>query len=230
MPFRYLHLAAEPPGFNLPGEAPAPTTHYLRPVEADHQSSDGQLPPWVAALPDRPTVHASLGTFFGTSPEGRSTFAAILAALGGEPINLILTVGPDTDPAQFGPQPEHVHVARYLPHSALLPHCAAFVTHGGYGSLMAGLNAGLPLVVIPISADQPYNAACCAALGVGRLIAPEDRTPEAIRAAVRAVLSDTSYRANAEHMRDAMTELPGMDHAVALLERLAREKRPIAAA
>jgi UDP:flavonoid glycosyltransferase YjiC (YdhE family) len=223
MPFRYLHLAAEPLGFGLPDEIPAPTTHYLRSVEADH-SGDETLPPWVAALPDRPTVHTSLGTLAHRTP---GVNEAIIAALRDEPINLISVVGRDQDPGRFGPQPESVHIERYLPHSALLPHCDAFVTHGGYGSVMVGLNNGLPLVVIPIQADQPYNAACCAALGVGRVIAPDDRTPEAIRAAVRAVLGDPTYRANAERVRDAMATLPGPEHAVALLERLAKEKQPV---
>ena len=226
MPFRYLHLAAEPPGFGVPGEVPAPTTHYLRPIEAD-RAGDETLPTWVAPLPDRPTVHASVGTVFGAYPEGRAIVAAILAALREEPLTLIVTVGPDADPAQYGPQPAHVHLARYIPHSALLPRCAVFITHGGYGSVMAGLNAGVPLVVLPISADQPYNAACCAALGVGTVVEPDDRTPEAIREAVRLVLSDPSYRAQAERVRDAMAALPGPEYGVYLLERLAAEQRPL---
>jgi len=223
MPFRYLHLAAEPPGFGLPDEVPVPTTHYLRSVEADH-SGDETLPPWVAALPDRPTVHTSLGTMAHRTP---GVNEAIIAALRDEPINVISVVGRDQDPARFGPQPGNVHIERYLPHSALLPHCDTFVTHGGYGSVMVGLNNGLPLVVIPIQADQPYNAACCAALGVGAVIAPDNRTPEAIREAVRHVLADPTYRQKAERLRDEMAALPGPEYAVALLERLAAEKQPL---
>ncbi len=223
MPFRYLHLAAEPPGFGLPDEVPAPTIHYLRSVEADH-SGDETLPPWVAALPDRPTVHTSLGTLAHRTP---GVNEAIIAALRDEPINVISVVGRDQDPARFGPQPGNVHIERYLPHSTLLPYCDAFVTHGGYGSVMVGLNNGLPLVVIPIQADQPYNAACCAALGVGVMIEPDNRTPEAIREAVRAVLADPTYRANAQRVRDEMAALPGPEYAVVLLERLAVEKRPL---
>jgi len=83
------------------------------------------------------------------------------------------------------------------------------------------------MVVVPIGADQPDNAACCAALRVGVVIEPHERTPEAIRAAVRAVLADPTYRQNAERLRDEMAALPGPEHAVALLERLAREKQPI---
>jgi UDP:flavonoid glycosyltransferase YjiC (YdhE family) len=72
------------------------------------------------------------------------------------------------------------------------------------------------MVVIPLLADQPLNAACCAARGVARVVEPGEHTPDAIRAAM--------------HVRDEMAALPGPGHAVALLERLAAERRPILAA
>nr|BFF04484.1 hypothetical protein GCM10020241_61590 [Streptoalloteichus tenebrarius] len=46
-------------------------------------------------------------------------------------------------------------------------------------------------------------------------------TPETIRDAVSRVLSQPSYRCAAERLRDEMVALPGPEHAVSLLERLA---------
>jgi len=48
----------------------------------------------------------------------------------------------------------------------------------------------------PITADQPYSAQRCAALGVARVVDPAARTPEAIRDATRDVLADPSYRSD----------------------------------
>ena len=93
--------------------------------------------------------------------------------------------------------------------------------------MTGALNAGLPMVLIPIGADQPYNAACCAALGVGVVIEPGERSAEAIRAAVRAVMDNRSYRQKAEQVRAEMAALPGPEHAVTLLERLTAEKQPL---
>jgi len=165
MPFRYLHLAAEPPRFRLEDGPVGPAVHPVRPV--NFESGDEALPPWVAELPDRPTIYATLGTVFGRGSEGLATFRAMLDALRDEPINLILTVGRDNDPADFGPQPPNVHIARFIPQSALLPYCDLVVQQGGFSTITGALNAGLPMVILPIGADQPYNAACCAALGVG---------------------------------------------------------------
>ena len=228
MLFRYLHLACEPPRFVPAGAAPAPTAHLLRPE--NFESGDEPLPPWVAGLPTRPTVYATLGTGISAEAAGRAPFAAILAALRDEPYNLILTVGRTNDPDQFGAQPPNVRIARYIPQSRLLPHCDLVVNQGGFSTVTGALNAGLPLVVIPLSADQPLNAACCAALGAGRVIEPGEQTAEGIRAAVRAVLADPAYRTNAERVRDEMAALPGPEYAVTLLERLGRDKQPILSA
>jgi UDP:flavonoid glycosyltransferase YjiC (YdhE family) len=222
---RYLHLACEPPGFAFPGEIPPPTTHLVRPVN-DEPGEEG-LPGWVADLPDRPTVYATLGTVSSGSPIGRPVFPAILAALRDEPVNLILTVGRSNDPQQFGEQPANVHIAQYIPQGMLLPYCDLAVHQGGFSTVTGVLNTGLPMVVIPMMNDQSNNAARCAALGVGAVLGPGERTPEAIRAAVREVLTDPTYRRNAERLRDEMAALPGPEHAVTLLERLAVEKQPL---
>jgi len=225
MPFRYLHLAAEPPGFRLPDGPVGPTVHPLRPV--NFESGDEALPPWVAALPALPTVYATLGTVSSRSPAADSLFTAMLAALRDEPVNLIVTVGRDNDPADFGPQPPNVHIERFIPQSALLPYCDLVVHQGGFSTVTGTLNAGLPMVIIPISADQPSNAVCCAALGVGVVIEPGERSAEAIRAAVRVVMNNPSYRQKAEQTRAEMAALPGPECAVELLEHLAKEKQPL---
>jgi UDP:flavonoid glycosyltransferase YjiC (YdhE family) len=102
----------------------------------------------------------------------------------------------------------------------------AFVTHGGFNSVKEALGTGVPMVVVPITADQPYSAERCARLGVGRTVGADDRTPEAIRDAVSRVLRDPSYRTRARAFKAEMNALPGPEHMVGLLEALAYEERP----
>ena len=222
---RYLLVCPVPPSFQDPA-APLPrTAHTVRLVPFD-RSGDEALPAWVGDLPDRPVVYATMGTAFNRVS---GILEAILTGLRDEPLALILTVGRDRDPTAFGPQPAHVHIERYVPQSLLFPSCDLVVNHGGSGTVMTALSHGLPMVIVPVSADQPDNARRCEQLGVARVIAPENRTPEAIRAAVRAVLGDPSYRPNAERMREEMERLPGPEHVVGLLERLVVEQRPLVA-
>ena len=224
MPWRYLGLPGFPPSWPAADESLPPTAHLLRP-EPFSGPGASSLPGWIDDLPaGRPLVHVSLGTLHYRTPGG---YEVILTALRDEPLNLVVAVGSDQDPAAFGLQPPSVRIERYVAHTALLPRCDLFVTHGGFGSCMAGLTYGVPMVATPIAADQPYNAQRLVALGVAQAIAPSERTPEAIVAAVRTVLRKPSYRAMAAQWRDLIAAMPGSERGVELLEQLAQERTAI---
>ena len=185
MAFRYLHLCFTPPGFDGPGARFPPTARFFAHHSTPTPHED--LPPWLDHLAGRPTVLVSMGTVFHRTPGLHET---ILAALRDEPVNLLIALGFDQDPARLGPLPPHVRVQPTLPQVALLPRCALLVSHGGFNSVKEALAEGVPLVIVPIAGDQPYCARRCQALGVGRVIGPAERNAAAIRTAVRTVLGD----------------------------------------
>jgi MGT family glycosyltransferase len=161
-----------------------------------------------------------MGTVFHRTPGLHET---ILAALRDEPVNLLIALGFDQDPARLGPLPPHVRVQPTLPQVALLPRCELLVSHGGFNSAKEALAEGVPLVIVPIAGDQPYCARRCQALRVGRVVWPAERNAGAIRAAVRTVLGDPAYREHAQHMRDEIGALPPAAAAVTALERVVDE-------
>lgn len=222
MLYRYLLLSPVPlsyhQGMNLPS-----TTQAIRNIPFDQNGAE--FPDWITRLPARPTVYASLGTAYNQSP---GIFETILDALRGEPVNLIVTVGDGREPSSLGPQPPHVHIERYIPQSVLFRHCHAVITHGGFGTVTTALAHGLPMVIIPIAADQPDNARQCTSLGLARAIAPDRRTPSAIRDAVQDILATPSFRENALRMQAEMLALPEPASVVNLLKRLADDKQPTA--
>ena len=217
MPFRHMHLCFTPPSWD--GEsAPRPrNTHFLRHTSA--VAPDARLPEWLSDLPDRPCVLASLGTVFNKTP---GVLEAIVEGLREEPINLIVAIGRDQDPARFGPQPPNVRLETHVPQPLLLPHCDVFVNHGGFNGVKEALSSGVPMVVVPIAADQPYCAARSVALGTARALDAADRTPESIRAAVVEVLHEPRYAASAAAFEAEMQSLPGPAQTVDLLEALGR--------
>jgi len=79
---------------------------------------------------------------------------------------------------------------------------------------------GLPLVIVPLAAGQPENAARSVAAGAARVVLPADLTPDVARAAVLEVLGDPAYRRNAERVRAEIAALTRPDDAVRLLEGL----------
>ena len=164
-------------------------------------------------------VYLTIGTVFGL--ESGDLLPRALAGLRelGRPV--IATVGRHVDPAALGPQPPHVRIERHVDQWELLPGCAAVVFHGGSGTLLGALSHGLPSVLLPMGADQLHTARRCTAAGVAVALDVLTATPEDVRAAAAAVLSDPAYAAAAGRMRDDLAARPGPGHAVELLERLA---------
>lgn len=217
MPFRHLHLCFMPPSWDGADASRPPNARFLRHQNATR--SDLALPAWLDDLDERPTVLASLGTVFNATP---GVLEAIIRGVAGEPVNLIVAIGPDQDPSRFGPLPGNVRLEPYVAQPQLLEHCDLFITHGGFNSVKESLLAGVPMVVIPITADQPYCAQRCAALGVGRVVPPNARDASTVRGEVTAVFADSTYRARARAFSEEMRKLPGPDSAVSLLADLAR--------
>ena len=92
--------------------------------------------------------------------------------------------------------------------------------------MLGALAHGLPMVLVPLGADQPLNAARCEQLGVAAVLDAATVTPREVREAASRLLGDPSCRRAAERLRDEIDALPGPEHAVGLLERLAAEGRP----
>ena len=214
---RYLVLSPFPPSYRDPAFPLPATAHSIRPLTLDTARND-PAPAWLTHMDDAPTVYFTLGTIYNM--ESGDLFQRVLAGLRDLPSNLIVTVGRDIDPAEFGPQPANIHIERYIPQSVILPQCDAVVSHGGSGSVLGALAHGLPMVLIPMGADQPLNAIRCADLGVAQVLDAVAATPETVRAAVATVLADPSYSRAAERLRDEIAALPGPAHAVVLIERL----------
>jgi UDP:flavonoid glycosyltransferase YjiC (YdhE family) len=154
----------------------------------------------------RPTVVVTVSTH-SMATLGRRIFVqdrylnAAVEALAGLDVNGLVTyTGTDR-------RPDNVRFLGRTPHDALFDHCAAVVTHCGWGSVSRALVRGLPLVLVPISGDQPYIAARCADLGVGVALEPEAVTAADLRDAVRAVLEEPRYRKAAAELAAELHEL-----------------------
>ena len=223
----YLTLVPFPPSLTPVGAPTAPVTRHFRALPPDDRTID--LPAWFDRIGPRPLVYVSLGTVFSRE-RGSEVFSKLLAGLQEADVEVVATVGRDLDPASLGGQPEHIHLERFLPLGALLPRCSLVVFHGGSGTLGHAIANGLPMVILPLGADQPENAARCADLGASRTLHQDNLAPEYVRDVVLDVLHTPSYRQSAERLRDELDSLTGPRFAVGLLERLPRDKAPIIAA
>jgi UDP:flavonoid glycosyltransferase YjiC (YdhE family) len=174
------------------------------------------LPDWAATLGGRPVVYLSLGTVpLFNQPD---KFETLLADLAHEDLDLVVTVSELNDPAALGPQPENVHVERWLPLAPLLSCCDVVVCHAGSGTTLAALTAGLPLVLVPQGADQHTNADACQRVGVARVRYGDAVTSTAVRDAVMAIVEPESPEQSMA--RRIAAEIAAMPAATEVVQRL----------
>lgn len=186
-----------------------PNVVPMRPVTLG--STTPAVPAWLSSLPERPTVLVTLGTVFN---QVSNIFESVIAALADEPVNVIVTTGRDRDPASLGELPPNTRAERFINYGALLPRCDVVVCHAGFNTTMSALAHDLPIVAIPLSADQPLHAERCRQLGVGTVIPRVELTPEAIQANVRNVLADPTFRHRAASAGAEIRSMPGPSPAV----------------
>jgi len=225
MPGRHLIISPVPPSFRDPRYPLPATTHAIRPLVLE-SAAELAIPDWITNPGHMPVVYFTLGTIFNL--ESGDLFQRVLAGLRDLPIDLVVTVGRELDPAVLGPQPEHVRVEQFVPQATLLPHCDLVISHGGSGSVIGALAFGVPQVLIPMGADQIHNAQRGRELGFARVLDPIGVTPGKIRETVTEMLADQASRDRARNLRDEIAALSGSGHAVTLLEKLVPESRPSA--
>jgi MGT family glycosyltransferase len=197
-----------------------PSVHYVgactwHPAEAPGTNT------WLSRLRgDVPWVHVTEGTSHYQDP---FLLRAAIRGLAGAPLEAIVTYGQgrDIEQLRLGRPAANVHLSPWVSHDALLPRCSALVTTGGAGTVMAGLRAGVPLVIVPTTWDKPDNARRAAEAGAALLLRPRRCTPERLRAAVRRVITDHSFGLNARRCAELLAAAPGPPGAAQLLEALA---------
>jgi MGT family glycosyltransferase len=138
----------------------------------------------------------TFGTVLGYMSIAPEVFRAALEAVEGFPARVLLTTGNHLDPASLGPLPSNVHVEAWIDQAEVLPHADLVVCHGGSGTAFGALAAGVPMVVVPVFADQFENARRIAGVGAALIVegrGDAHRTAEAIAT----VLRDPSFRGGA---------------------------------
>jgi UDP:flavonoid glycosyltransferase YjiC (YdhE family) len=212
---------------------PSPFPMTLRFREAP---ATGLAGPPAAPLPDwwdgsaAPLLYATFGSMVGGGPAGDAAYRAALAAVSGLNIRVLLTVGRQTDIRALGDIPANVHVEAWVPQTDALAAATAVLCHGGSGTTFGALAAGLPLVIMPMFADQPANARLVESAGAGLAVQPSGDTEgnvvipgpddaSRIRQALESVLADDAYRRAAQGLAVEMNGLPAVGDLLDTLER-----------
>ncbi|WP_024983180.1 macrolide family glycosyltransferase [Brevibacillus borstelensis] len=156
-------------------------------------------------------IYISLGTVINRAVD---FYKLCFAAFAETKYTVILSVGRQTDLLDLGDIPANFIVQSYVPQLEILQRAKLFVTHGGMNSTSEGLYYGVPLIVLPQSADQPYLARRVAELGAGIHLNPEGLTAGDLREAAERVFKDASMRKVCAEIGDSFRAAGGYRRAV----------------
>lgn len=105
-----------------------------------------------------------------------------------------------------------------VPHDWLLPRCSMIIHHGGAGTTSAGLRAGIPNIVVPFTADQPFWGRRVHAVGAGpKPILVKNLSVERLTQAI-AEAGERSVRERAQALGAQIRGEGGVGRAVELIE------------
>jgi len=187
-----------------------PNFHFVGPLRPDLDAAVRRR-----RRRDTPFVVASLSTAY-QSTEQQDLLQRVCDALAALGLEALVTTGRGIDPASLIAGADTV-VERAVPHASVLGRADLLVTHAGHGTVMAGVRFGVPMLCLPPTNDQPFNAARVAALGLG--VAMDPALPaEDIRRAAEQLLHDEAMRRRSRQFAAEVSRAPGIENAVELIE------------
>ncbi len=197
-------LVMTSPALDFPAALPD-GVRYVGPVLDDPPWSETAS--WTPPAGDAPLALVGMSSTF---QDQIGSLQRVIQALGTLPVRALVTAGPALDVAALRPA-SNITVAASAPHRQVLRQTAVVITHGGHGTVVKALAAGVPMVVLPHGRDQADTAVRVSARGAGVMLR-RSAGPDAIAAAVRQVLENPSYRAAAQRLgetirRDAASDL-----------------------
>jgi sterol 3beta-glucosyltransferase len=212
-----------PPDWKAPQHA---VTGAWRLPEAAAQGmvGDHQDPGFRAWLEEgAPPVFLSFGSMPLMEGENLLELAGDLAESLG--IRVLVGAGWTNVDVQACDLPEDVAVVGDCDHRWLFPQCSVIVHHGGAGTTHSASHSGVPQVICPVFADQPFWAGRVRGLGAGVVLPAKKLTFERLQDAVQAALEE-GIQAGASNLGAALQNEDGVAAACEAVERWALASPP----
>ncbi|KJB87868.1 glycosyl transferase [Paenibacillus sp. E194] len=169
-------------------------------------------------LPYAHTVYISLGSILNNNIE---FYKLCFEAFRNEPITFLLSCGKETNMEPLASLiPDNFIIEPYLPQLEVLKQVDVFITHAGMNSTSEALYYDVPLVMIPLTSDQPMVAMQVKNRGAGVIVDHQGLTPEVLRSALLEVLHTPSYKQQASAIGKSLREAGGYVRAAEIVMRV----------
>lgn len=227
-PFSYDHLwsglaqiSQQPAEFEFPRRALPAWFHFTGPFsDRDHRPS-APLPPEIR--PGKPLIYAAFGT---TQNRNLRLYEAVASAVADLDVQVVLSMG-GAEPIDLPEKPVNALLVSFVSQLAILERAALMITHAGMNSALECLQAGVPMVAIPIAHDHLGVAARIEWTRTGVRIPMAECEPARVHEAIQTVLGDPSFRESAQRFKRIIAERDGLRRACSIIEEVLVTGRPV---
>lgn len=176
---------------------------------------------WTRLEEGRPVVFCALGSLLTTkaAPQVLRFFQMFLDAIKERPtLQAVVAIGSYLKPEEFE-CPTNALLVSHAPQIELLKRCAVMVGHGGFSSVKECIYMGVPMLLVPLSYDEPGNAARVVYHKIGLRLQLEEVSASTLGASIDRLLEDREYRDNIVRMSQKFVEIEEHSPACQIIEK-----------
>jgi zeaxanthin glucosyltransferase len=210
---KIAQISQQVSAFDFPRKNLPSCFHYVGPLR--DESGQKTSFPWEK-LDGRPLIYASLGTLQNRKLNIFKIFAEACEHLDAQ---LVITHGGGLSIAECKTFAGNPLVVNYAPQVELLKRASLTLTHSGLNTVMDSLAAGVPLVAIPITYEQPAIANRLKWQGAGEVLKLSRLNKENLKAAVARVLVEDRFRRRAKEIQTEIKSAGGVSRAADIIEK-----------
>ncbi|WP_433596289.1 macrolide family glycosyltransferase [Lysinibacillus xylanilyticus] len=165
----------------------------------------------LTAIKGKSLIYISLGTVLNQAVD---FYKLCIKAFGDTEHTVVMSIGGQIQLDELGEIPENFIVKNYVPQTELLKHTKLFITHGGMNSTNEALYNGVPLILLPLSADQPIIAEQVTNIGAGIQLQMQTLTANQLNEAADQVLNNPSIHTAVANIKESFQKSGGYQKAV----------------
>ncbi|ADL53035.1 macrolide family glycosyltransferase [Clostridium cellulovorans] len=208
------------------------TSRYFQPRENDFQNKclyigptptisvkDKSFPIESLENSNKKVIYATLGTVFNTWTD---FFKNVIEAFKDSEYLVVMSTGNKDRIKEIGYIPENFIVRDFVPQAEVLKHADLFIAHGGMGSVSDGMYLGVPMIMVPLGADQFFNSYRLQDLGAGKVLKKKEVTAENLKLQAKLMLESSTYKKQVKKVQESFTSSCGPEQAVKEVEKILR--------
>ena len=160
-------------------------------------------------LKSKKVIYISLGTLLRGN---YSFYKKCIKAFSNKEYYIVISIGFETDLADFGNLPDNFIIRRTVPQQKLLEHVAIFITHAGMNSVSEAICNGVPMLLLPHTIEQKIIGRRVEDLGIGIVMNIKKLTNKTLYENAKKLISDSKYRKQASKYRSIFEEEEKTSH------------------